>query len=236
VQLELNAGEIQLWSRAITPVQEEDDWELLNAEERSRANRFLVEHARSAFVATRSALRRLASGYLGIRACDLAFGAGPHGKPYLTGSAARLMVNVSHTAGMAVLGFAWDAEIGVDVERLRPMDDMESIARRFFAPAEIAQLTSVADTGERTAAFYRCWTRKEAYIKGVGGGLSIPLDGFQVTLRDGDPPRVSVPGWDMHAWIPEPGYVAAAAVHVQGLAAKPAFHQRNWLDAKQRTI
>jgi 4'-phosphopantetheinyl transferase len=234
VPLELNAGEIQLWSRAIEPVCELD-WELLNGEERARADRFLVEHARSAFVATRSALRRLASGYLGVPAGDLNFGAGPQGKPYLTGSPARLKFNVSHTAGLAVLGFAWDAEIGVDVERLRPMEDMDAIAARFFAATEVSELRSVEGSEERTAAFYRCWTRKEAYIKAVGGGLSIPLDGFHVAFLEGEAPAVSVPGWVMHAWVPEAGYVAATAVNVQAPTVTPWFHQRQWLDAMRRT-
>ena len=89
---------------------------------------------------------------------------------------------------MALYAFTLGCELGVDVEQLRKLDDPESIARRFFSPGEASELLSLKPE-ERGPAFFRCWTRKEAYVKAIGDGLTIPLDCFQVTLLPGVPAR-----------------------------------------------
>jgi 4'-phosphopantetheinyl transferase len=106
----------------------------------------------------------------------------------------------------------------VDVEYRRRMADIEAIARRFFAPGEVAELMDFAES-DRTEIFFNCWTRKEAYIKAVGDGLSVPLDSFRVTLQPGVPARMvelngsasAAEGWTMHAFTPAPDYTGAIA-------------------------
>ena len=130
----------------------------------------------------------------------------------------RIQFNISHSGQMAIYAFTPGCQVGVDVEHLRELDDAESLASRFFSSGEISELLSLSPK-EMTQAFFRCWTRKEAYIKAVGGGLSIPLDRFQVTLLQGVPARLvqiaddlgNAADWTLHHLEPAPGYVGALA-------------------------
>jgi 4'-phosphopantetheinyl transferase len=189
----------------------------LSADEQSRAGRFRFEHLRSRFILSRGALRRLLGHYVGCRPKDLAFRYQPKGKPAIAGSA-PLQFNASHSADLGLYAFTSGCEIGVDVEHVRAISDMEEIADRFFCPAESAELLSLS-AENRGQAFFRCWTRKEAYIKAVGDGLSMSLDSFQVSLLPGDPARFvhigheprAAKSWMLHHVDPAPGYVGAVA-------------------------
>jgi 4'-phosphopantetheinyl transferase len=120
---------------------------------------------------------------------------------------------------LGLAAFVLGREVGVDLEELKPVADFAGIAERFFSPAENRALLALP-AESRDAAFFTCWTRKEAYIKAVGEGLSIPLDSFDVTLAPGDPPRLlatrAEPGgemrWSLHELHPGPGFVGALAV------------------------
>jgi 4'-phosphopantetheinyl transferase len=158
---------------------------VLSPDEIDRVARFRVEHARRSYIATRLALRFLLARYLEEAPHAIRFRYGSKGKPELE-VPAGIHFNVSHSGGLAMLAFSWDGEIGVDVERIYPMQDMLDIAERFFSAEEAADLRSLP-VAERVDAFFRCWTRKEAYVKAVGDGLFIPLDSFRVTLRRGEP-------------------------------------------------
>jgi 4'-phosphopantetheinyl transferase len=111
-----------------------------------------------------------------------------------------------------------DCGVGIDLERLRPIADTAEIARRYFCPEEAAEILSLPPD-ERDAAFFRCWTRKEAYIKAIGDGLSCPLDSFQVSIEaDAQPRIVHIAGdrtaaaiWTLHDLPLAPDYVAALA-------------------------
>jgi 4'-phosphopantetheinyl transferase len=194
----------------------------LSPEETARVKRFHFDRHRRAFALGRAALRALLAGYLDMKAVEVDFVYGEHGKPSLT-SALRskscpLQFNVSNSGNLAAYAFTIGCEIGVDVEQHRALHDFENIARRFFSPEETAQLLELPDA-EKTAAFFRCWSRKEAYIKAMGGGLSIPLDSFQVTLRPGAAARmVSLGGseeaaraWTLHGFDPAPDCAGAIA-------------------------
>src|SRR5258708_27232070 len=109
---------------------------------------------------------------------------GSKGKPRLAESELGAF-NLSHSGGLALFGFAETGEIGIDVEQIHPLADLLDIAQRFFCPAETAELISLP-ANQREHAFFRCWTRKEAYIKALGEGLSMTLDYFQVTLPPGE--------------------------------------------------
>jgi 4'-phosphopantetheinyl transferase len=128
---------------------------------------------------------------------------------------------MAHTADLAVYAFTMDCELGVDVEQVREVADMEHVAARFFSKPEARELMSVRNQSARQEAFFRCWTRKEAYLKAIGSGLSLPLDSFQVTLLADAPPRFVEIGkdptlgaeWTLQHLTPVPGYVGALAYH-----------------------
>jgi 4'-phosphopantetheinyl transferase len=160
----------------------------LDEGERARANKFHFEKHRRRFVVARGFLRTLLGRYLEIKPEEVRFAYGPYGKPSLADehSATRLRFNMSHSHELAVYGFVQDREIGVDVEYLQDDFASEDLARHFFSAYEVETLTALPEQ-ERSAAFFRCWTRKEAYIKAFGSGLSHPLDQFDVSLTAHEP-------------------------------------------------
>lgn len=164
--------------------------ELLTLDEQERAARFRFPHLQSSFSLARGALRILAGRYLNTDPAGIRFEYGPNGKPSLAGGA-RLKFNVSHSGALALFAFTLDCEIGVDVEEIRPMPDREQIAARFFSAQEAAE----------PGAFFRLWTRKEAYIKALGEGLSSA------------PPQSE--GWTLHD-LDVPAPYAAAVVYLDG--------------------
>jgi 4'-phosphopantetheinyl transferase len=132
--------------------------------------------------------------------------------------------NLSHAGRIALCAIALDRDVGVDLERARPLPDLARIARRFFSPSEADRLLRLPQV-QREAAFFTCWTRKEAYVKALGRGMAVPLDGFAVSFDPGAPARlvwttVDARGpacWSLRDLSAGPGY--AAAVMVEGPAA-----------------
>ena len=162
---------------------------LLNPEELARADRFLQAPHRVRAAVSRACLRALLGRYLRIPPQTVVFQFNPHGKPALSAAHAPsgLRFNVSHSHGLALFAFACDRELGVDIEKIRLDRPADKIAGRFFAPAETARLRSLP-SAQQAQAFFECWTRKEAYIKARGEGLSLPLDSFEVGFGPGVPP------------------------------------------------
>jgi 4'-phosphopantetheinyl transferase len=201
----------------------------LSEDERARASRFTFDRDARRFKVARSALRTLLGGYLGLAPGGVAFTYQAHGKPALDGIRTALGFNLSHSGEVAVVAAGWDRAVGVDVELCRPLPDLAALAARSFAPRERAVLDALPET-ERPAAFFRCWTRKEAFIKATGLGLAQPLDGFVVSLApdepacfldiEGDPDALA--RWTLHDLQPPDGY--AGALVVEG--AVRAVHAR----------
>jgi 4'-phosphopantetheinyl transferase len=191
---------------------------LLTPDERDRAGRFHFDRLRHSFILARGSLRLLLGRYLGAAPAGVRFAYGEKGKPALADPSSRLHFNASHSGGIALCAFTLDCEIGVDVEQMRPLPDMQGIARRFFCAEESGELMALPEH-QREAAFFRCWTRKEAYIKAIGDGLSAPLDGFAVTLRPDEPARLkhianntaAGEAWTLQNAEASPGYAAAVA-------------------------
>jgi 4'-phosphopantetheinyl transferase len=195
---------------------------VLSPEETARAERFHFDRHRRAFVLGRAALRFLLASYLDMDAAVIQFVYGPQGKPALApmlkNGPCSLRFNASHSGDLAAYTFTSGCEIGVDVERYRELPDLENIARRFFSPEEAAELLELS-ANDKASGFFNCWTRKEAYIKAMGGGLSIPLDSFRVTLVPGAAARmVSLDGsndaarhWTLYHFTPAPHYAGAIA-------------------------
>lgn len=152
----------------------------------------------------RAALRVVLGAYLRIGPRDVRFAYGRRGKPRLS-SPAELRFNASASSGLAVFALTLDCEVGIDVEAIRPVAEMDAVARRFFSSEEVAALERLPQV-ERDRPFYACWTRKEAYVKAVGDGLAVPLDSFRVTLLADETPRVievagdaaTASAWSLH--------------------------------------
>jgi 4'-phosphopantetheinyl transferase len=209
---------------------------LLVDDERCRAERFLSPQPKDDFVVSRACLRLLLSGF-GVGApTGLRFTYGPQGKPFLEGDAGRAVTfNISHSDGVLACAFARGRDVGIDIEFQRPLPDYETIARRFFAPAEHADLMSVGEA-ERTAAFFDCWVRKEAFVKALGSGLSVPLDSFRVSLIPGHTPALlnvrdtpdEARAWTIHEFLPATNFSGAVAVRDPRMVVHV-----HWADARE---
>jgi 4'-phosphopantetheinyl transferase len=163
---------------------------LLSPEERQRAARFRFDKDRNLFVAARGWLRALSGAYTNSAPTEVAFRYSARGKPELSHPGVLdLRFNVSHSGQMIVLAFARGRRVGVDVEEIRKDFSIVEIAERFFSPTERAGLRNLPATA-RDQAFFRCWTRKEAYIKATGDGLSLPLEQFDVSLAPNEPAQL----------------------------------------------
>lgn len=201
---------------------------VLSHAERERLDRFRFADHRRRYQIGHGALRRILGGYLGTDPKVVEFVQGPRGKPYLAssppGSTKGPFFNLSHSGKLALIAVA-GSDVGVDLEKVRHLESLTEIARRHFSEVEFAALDALHGDA-RQLAFYRCWTRKEAYIKALGEGLSMPLDTFDVSLcekpeflacRDGrEEPR----NWSMLDVTPGPEFVAAAALRARNLAVK----------------
>jgi 4'-phosphopantetheinyl transferase len=169
---------------------------VLSEDELERAGRFRFERDRRRFVAGRSTLRRLLASYLDASPREIGFEYGPFGKPDVP--AAGLSFNVSHSGSCALFAFGPRFELGVDVELLDVAKaDDDRVAQHFFAPQEVATLRAHSPWA-RPRAFLRCWTRKEAFIKARGDGLSLPLQDFDVSFATGEPAAIVRTAWSPH--------------------------------------
>jgi 4'-phosphopantetheinyl transferase len=181
--------------------------EILAPEERERANRFRFPEHRRRYIVCRGTVRELLSPYVNLAPAAIRFDHNPYGKPSVPGSGVRF--NVSHSGDWAMLAVSDQLEVGIDVERIDPSFAQEQIPERFFSPREVEHLRSLPES-EQTAAFFRCWTRKEAYIKARGLGLALALDSFDVSLLPDDAPQLFRAGnWSLQNLDAPEGYAAA---------------------------
>jgi 4'-phosphopantetheinyl transferase len=225
----LGPEEVHVWRASLSRDAEEVEKfrASLDPEETRRAAKFHFERDSTRFVVARGLLRDILGRYLACAPALIRFAYSAYGKPSLDEDDRGLRFNVSHSHGAALFAFTRGREVGVDVELLR--DDFASldIAERFFSGAETRALTSLP-AGLRTRAFFNCWTRKEAYIKALGEGLSHPLDCFAVSLAPGEPARlVSTDGdpleaaeWSIIELDPFQAHAAALAVRARGVEVR----------------
>jgi 4'-phosphopantetheinyl transferase len=215
----LKEKEVQVWCADLEP--EADRLaalqETLAAVEIERANRFHFWRDKRRYIAGRGILRVLLGRYLNDPTPDVEIAYSEHDKPFLPTS--RVQFNLSHSKGIGLYAFCLGAEIGIDLEEIRPISDAEGIAARFFSSGEYARFQAVPEE-KRNDAFFTCWTRKEAFIKAVGEGLSYPLDSFEVAFLPGEEVRLlSIQGsekeavrWSLYSLSPAAGFVGALAV------------------------
>lgn len=195
---------------------------LLTDDEQARAAGFHFARHRCRFIVARGVLRLLLGQYLGMPPQHVRFIYGPQGKPALAPQCGGDLwrFNLSYSDDLALYAFTRQRQLGIDVEKIQPaFAATGGIAERFFAPREVAALRSLPVT-QQTAAFFACWSRKEAYIKARGLGLSLPLDSFEVSLRPHEPAALlhtaegpsETARWSLRTLHPAPGYAAALMV------------------------
>ena len=204
--------DLWLWSLHATPSRLYEARQILSPDEIARAERFVRPADRDMYIAARARLREILGMETGRAACDLVFDYGPNGKPALPGGPG---FNLSHSGGLAALAVCADGAPGIDIEQIRPIED--AVARRYFTAEEYRQLGALPDH-HWLDGFYRCWTRKEAVVKAVGLGLSMPLTAFDVTLTPNSPAHITrIDGQDATNWTllhldPAEGFVGALAL------------------------
>ncbi|MBI4659884.1 MAG: 4'-phosphopantetheinyl transferase superfamily protein [Verrucomicrobia bacterium] len=189
----------------------------LPEDEQNRAHRFSFDRDRVRFVVCRQLLRVLLGRYLGVPAAELRFRFSGKGKPYLPGQ--ELHFNLAHSGGAALIALARLQPLGIDLEQIRLIPDADSLVERFFSQAERLAFQSLPET-LKMKAFFTCWTRKEAFLKATGEGLSFPLSDFTVTFLPDEPVRISnvrsaadfASSWSLYHLEPEEGFVGALAI------------------------
>jgi len=221
--LKLECNEVHLWATSLDlpPHLISRCSTILAVDEADRAERYYFARDRNRFVAARVCLRTLLGAYLKIEPGNIKFSYNEYGKPSLAQPAntGKINFNVAHSGDVAIYGFTRGRQIGVDVEQIKPEFASFDIAINYFSKSEVTKLGQLCPA-HRQRAFFDCWARKEAFIKGIGQGLSLGLDQFEVAFAPGEPAAVLNTNWDPQVagrWSLAPinvmpGYVAAAAV------------------------
>lgn len=227
--LALTATDLHMWRASLDEPEAvvRNLRDTLSVDERARADRFHFARDRHRFIIAHGALRSIIGYYLNLAPDQVVFDYGVRGKPALSPSmnSDQLHFNLAHSHELAIYAFTRHRRVGIDVEyTLRVLRDADQMVKRFFSANEQAVYCALP-ANEQRMAFFRCWTRKEAFIKAIGDGLSQPLDQFDVTLAPAQPPEIlSIDGSELaaHHWLLvhlEPGANYIGAMSVEG---------RNW--------
>lgn len=216
--------EVHVWRIDLDDVSSRSraDVTCLSQDEVQRAEAFHFDRDRKRFVAGRAAVRGILASYREVTPAEIRFSYGEQSKPELKSPPgdSGLRFNLSHSRGLAICGVTDQKAIGVDVERIRARSNIERVATRFFSQFENEALRSTPAEQQREA-FFRCWTRKEAYLKALGSGLFGGSTGFDVSLAPEEPARLlrihGDPGeaarWTLRDLTPADGYVAAVLAY-----------------------
>jgi 4'-phosphopantetheinyl transferase len=214
----VKTGELHIWKALFSEHERsvENYLKLLSTEELNRARRFHFHRDSQKYIIGRALLRWILGQYTQIKPQDIEFTYNSYGKPFLK-NFMGLNFNLAHSHDVIVVALTTGASIGVDVEYIRENLDNEEIAEHYFSKSEAATLRSLPAC-EKASGFFRCWTRKEAYIKAKEKGLSLPLKQFDVTLSPDDPPRLlrtsfnETKRWNLYNLNPAENYAGAVAI------------------------
>ena len=183
----LTGSDLHIWSAALSASAEElaHFHTLLAVDEKARAERFYFERDRDRYIVGRGILRMLLAGYLDMEASEIPFVYGPQRKPALdvVRGNKTLHFNLAHCNEWAAYVFGWERPVGIDLEHIRPLPDVDDLVQRFFTPRESTLIRSLS--GEKKwDTFFQIWTCKEAILKAHGSGLTTPLDQFEISLNE----------------------------------------------------
>lgn len=239
-QMDLQPHQVDIWrvffdastplSTSLSPDSVRLGESTLSAEETQRASRFHFDLDRQQFIASHTSLRNILARYLHCESNQINFEKNEYGKPFVL-SDPKLEFNLSHSGDYALIAVTYEYKVGIDVERIRENMELESIASRYFSRGEVSELMALPPE-QRTSGFFNCWTRKEAYIKAQGLGLSLPLDSFDVSLapnesvilRSTRPDPNAAARWTLLSLNVDSGYAGALAVEGKDLE----FRFWNW--------
>ncbi|MFS4467938.1 4'-phosphopantetheinyl transferase family protein [Maribacter sp. 2210JD10-5] len=230
---ELHTGELIIWTIDLSESKKGINFfnSILNKAEINKANAFRFDKDRDCYVITRGLLKTLLGFYWNKRPDQIELEYNSFGKPRLP-SRYGLKFNVSHSQNFSVICFLKDAEVGIDIENCKRDINLMDLAENFFSKKEVENLKKLPFL-ERDRAFYRCWTRKEAFIKAEGSGLSFPLKQFAVSLDNDLEAELlntywdekSKDNWTLKSFVPAEGYLAAIAT--KGKIDRYVFHEWN---------
>lgn len=228
----LSEGEAHIWRAdlELNACFKSSFLKLLSPDEKNRAQKFRFDNDSQNFIAARGILRSLVGKYLEINPAEISFQYNEFGKPGIANNT-PLHFNISHSQNMALFAFTNNFDVGVDVEFVNPNIEVKDIAKNFFSKNEIIKLLSLPEE-QQALGFFNCWTRKEAFIKAVGEGLSFPLDQFEVSLEPDKPAKLLATHWDPKAvskwsmYSITPGKKFVGSLVIEGLVEKVKFW--NW--------
>jgi 4'-phosphopantetheinyl transferase len=229
----LKSGEAQVCSILLDqPENLESDAELLSPDEIDRAAKFHSAKDRAYYISSHAGLRRILGEHLGADPASLEFTFNAAGKPELADE--DLQFNLSHSGDIALVAVTRDSEIGVDIEKVRPIQERDLVAKCFFAPGEVQRYHQLEEEWKATG-FFQCWTRKEAYLKACGVGITNGLDSFEVALEPHTPPLLlsvrDTPDeparWSFYHLNPCPDYIGALAVRSSTATLRTWHYQRS---------
>lgn len=220
----LKQDEVHLWCVNLSLLGNRNLQQLsgyLSKEEFLRTERYYFDKDKRLFVFRSGLLRRFLGSYLHVSPSKVQIGYNGNGKPFLNDHHGEdtIQFSLSHSKGVVLYGFSRKGRIGVDVELIQPMTDMDDVVEGFFSKNEKIEYKGLS-IEHRMEGFYNCWTRKEAFLKALGDGLSRGLDTFDVSLTPGEPAVLKRVGWaptEVQRWMLQsittiPGYAAAIAV------------------------
>lgn len=231
----LNDNEVHIWRVSLNQnsLSIKELFKILSLDEQQRVSKYYFEKDQKHFTVARAALREILGGYLDILPGKIRFSYNQYGKPTLNAgkNAAWLHFNVSHSREIALFAVAREREVGIDIEFINEEFAVLEIAEHFFLPSEVFALNNLP-LQLQNAAFFRCWTRKEAHIKAVGKGLShlLPNQPTVSPVQEESTPSLSTDGfqktrrWSVLTLAPKPNYIAALAVE----GSVPILHQWKW--------
>jgi 4'-phosphopantetheinyl transferase len=214
-KLDLLLNDVHIWRINLNSSESQLQFfrETLSSDEIARAQRFYFPEHRQRFIAGRGTLRAILGQYLGIDPKQVEFEYQPRGKPLLAAKFADqgLLFNLSHSQDLALLGVSYQHQIGVDLEYIRTMSDLEGLAKRFFSSREYEYLRLISPQ-EQQQIFFRYWTCKEAYLKATGDGL-VQLEEIEISLTPNQPSQLLVSGgWNLRELTPAENFAAAVVV------------------------
>ena len=190
-------------------------------DERARAERYRFLEDRSRFVIRRGILRMILGRYLSVEPSHIKLDYGPYGKPHLAGEfdSDSLQFSLAYSHELVVYAFARKCQVGIDVERIQPLPDIEQISAQFFTTRENRKINEL-DGLAKLLAFYHCWTRKEAYVKAIGAGLTYPMNQLEVSVDPNEPAQLlwaekhpqAATQWSLKSFAPADDYVSALAI------------------------